>query len=245
MTSRSSSCITLAARFSSYTNADRNIHRHSSTSTADQDDDQRREVDQEVVEAQPGAAGDDDVRRVTDQGGGAADVGGHRLGDQERDRRDPQPVAHQQGHRGHQQHRRHVVQQRRGHRGDHDQHHHHRERPPPRPLGRPDRQVLEHPGLLDDADDDHHPEQQEDDVPVDPGVLAEERRVRVHHAEQHHDRRAAQGCGHPVDPFGGDQHVRRDERREHQPGGQRPDPAPSRCSNSAETTTAPRTGNRP
>ena len=49
----------------------------------------------------------------------------------------------------------------------------------------------------------------------------------------------AQGCGDPVDPFGGDQHVRRDERREDQPGGQRSDPAPSRCSNSAETTTAP------
>ena len=59
-------------------------------------------------------AGDDDVGRVADEGGGSADVGGHRLGDQERHRRQTEPVAHQQRHRGDEQHRGDVVQQGRG-----------------------------------------------------------------------------------------------------------------------------------
>jgi hypothetical protein len=37
-------------------------------------------------------------------------------------------------------------------------------------LGRPDREELEQPCLLDHADDDHHAQQQEDDVPVDAGL---------------------------------------------------------------------------
>ena len=96
----------------------RNSHRHNRTEHATQDDDQRRQVDQEVVEGQPGPAGDDDVGRVADQGGGAADVGGQHLGDQERDRRHAEPLAHQQGDRRDQQHGGDVVQQRRGDRGD-------------------------------------------------------------------------------------------------------------------------------
>ena len=48
---------------------------------------------QEVVEAQPGPAGDDDVRRVADQRGRSADVGGEDLGEQERHR--PRPRRRQ------------------------------------------------------------------------------------------------------------------------------------------------------
>ena len=63
---------------------------------------------------------------------------------------------------------------------------HHPERAAAGPLGRPDRDVLEHAGLLEHADDHHHPEQQEDDVPVDAGALGEERVVGVDDAEEHH-----------------------------------------------------------
>ena len=59
---------------------------------------------------------------------------------------DGEPVADQQGDRRDQQHRGDVVQERRGHRGDQHQQHHHPERRALGPLGRPDRDVLEHPG---------------------------------------------------------------------------------------------------
>src|SRR5665811_1948513 len=42
---------------------------------------------------------------------------------------------------------------------------------------------------------------QEDDVPVDAGLLAEERDPRVDHAEEHHCRGAGQGGCDPVDAF--------------------------------------------
>jgi hypothetical protein len=51
-----------------------------------------------------------------------------------------------------------------------DEEDHHAKGLPTRPLGRPDREVLEHAGLPEHADDDHHAEKQEDDVPVDTGL---------------------------------------------------------------------------
>ena len=56
-------------------------------------------MDQEIVVGQPGPAGDDDVRWVPDPGRRPADVGGQRLGDEERRHRHGQPLAHQERHR--------------------------------------------------------------------------------------------------------------------------------------------------
>ena len=51
------------------------LHRH-------HHDDHRGEVDDEGVEVQADLRADQDVRRVADQGGGAADIGGEDLGEQ-------------------------------------------------------------------------------------------------------------------------------------------------------------------
>ena len=59
----------------------------------DQDND-RRHMDQESVERQAFACADDDVGRIADQCGGAADVGGEHLGHQQRDRIELQAIAH-------------------------------------------------------------------------------------------------------------------------------------------------------
>ena len=53
------------------------------------DDHDRREVDQEVAEVEPGRGADEDVRRVADEGRGAADVRGEDLADQVRERARP------------------------------------------------------------------------------------------------------------------------------------------------------------
>ena len=171
-----------------------------------------RQVEQEVVEGQVGSAGDDDVRRVPDQGGGAADVGGERLRDEERDRvtvRAGRQTSRVTGAMSST-----VVTLSSSADATavmHDQQDHRRERPALGTLRGPDGEVVEDAGLLDDADDHHHAQQQEDDVPVDPGLLAEERDVGVDDTEQHHAGRAEQGGGDPVDPFGGDQDVGGDE----------------------------------
>src|SRR5690606_17490811 len=138
------------------------------------DDDGRRHVQEEVVEAQPGPAADDDVERVADEGGGAADVGGEHLRDQVGLGRDPQPVAHHQADRRDEHDGGQAVEERGGDRRDGHQHQHQPVRPAAAALGRPDGQVVERAGLHADPDDDHHAEEQEDDVPVDAGVLGEE-----------------------------------------------------------------------
>ena len=112
------------------------------TNTIDHD---RRHVDQEVVERQPGPAADDDVRRVADQRGGAADVGGEHLCDQVGLRRDPEPVADHDRDRRDQHDRGHVVEERRGDRGDDHQHDHQPVRAGRGPLGRPDRRGTRRP----------------------------------------------------------------------------------------------------
>ena len=105
----------------------------------------------------------------------------------------PEPVADQQGDRCDEQHGGHVVQQRRRDGGDDHEHDHGGERAAAGSFGGPDGHVVEHAGLLQDADDHHHAQQQEDDVPVDAGLLTEERDPRVDHAEEHHCRGAGQG----------------------------------------------------
>ncbi|WP_223168153.1 hypothetical protein [Nonomuraea sp. SYSU D8015] len=55
--------------------------------------------------------------------------------------------------------------------------------------------LLEHP-------DDHHPEQEEDDVPVDVGVLGEERRLGAGGVDGQHDGGSAERGGDPVDLLG-------------------------------------------
>ena len=92
---------------------------------------------------------------------------------------------------------------------------------PLRPLGRPDRQEVEHAGLLDHADDDHHAEQQEDDVPVDALVLGVEDRRAGDQAENRHQAGGDQDRLDLVRPLGGDEPERDDEYRQRQ----QPEPA--------------------
>src|SRR5690606_14446903 len=175
------------------------------------DDDGGRHVDEEVVEAQPGPAAADDVGRIADEGGGAADAGGEHLGDQIRLGRDAQPVAHHDGDRGDEHDGGDVVQERRGDRRDGHQHQHQPEGPATGAFGRPDGQVVEHAGLLDDPDDDHHAEQQEDDVPVDAGVFGEE---HLGAGDEPGDGHQAGGDEHHLDLvglFGGDERERHHE----------------------------------
>ena len=151
------------------------------------------------LKVRPAAAGDDDVRRVADQGGRAADVA----------RPSPRRSGTGTGSRPSRSQTRSVT----GATSStvvtlsssaeatpviSDQDDHHPERACPRALGRPDREVLEDAGLLEDADDEHHPEQQEDDVPVDPRVLGEEDLVPADSTDGHHRRRhrgARRACG--------------------------------------------------
>ena len=98
-----------------------------------------------------------------------------------------------------------------------DEHDHDQERAPFRPFRGPDRQVLEHAALLQDADDDHHAQQQEDDVPVDAAVFGEEDRLVVGRADEHHQRGTHQRDGDPRHLLGGDEDVGAGEDRESEP----------------------------
>ena len=120
-----------------------------------------------------------------------------------------EPLADQERHRRDQQHGGDVVQQRRGHRGDHA---------PActmtrngRPRARLTAQIARYsntPVCLQHADDQHHPEQQEDDVPVDAGVFGEERVSRRRWRRSSSiSAGPAEGGGDPVDLLGGDQDV--------------------------------------
>jgi hypothetical protein len=174
----------------------------------------RRHVDEEIVEAEAGAAADDDVGRVTDEGRRPADVGREDLGDQVGLRRDVEPVADHDGDRGHQHDDRDVVQQRGRDGGDGHQHHHQPVGPPAGALGGPDREEVEQAGLLDDADDDHHTEQQEDDVPVDALVRGEEDLRARRQAKDDHQPGRDEGRLDLVDLLGGDEEEARHEDRE-------------------------------
>ena len=81
-------------------------------------------------------------------------------------------------------------------------------------LRRPEGEELEEPGLLEHADDDHHPEEKEDDVPVDAGVLGEERGLRVDQSDDDHAGDPAERGGDAVDALGRDEGVGDDEDRQ-------------------------------
>ncbi len=104
---------------------DRNRHRASSRNAARITRTIGSMCTRKSVNDRSGPAGDDDVGRVAHQGGGAADVRRQRLREQERDRLQPQPVAHEQRDGSDQQHRGHVVEQGRRARGHEDQQHQH------------------------------------------------------------------------------------------------------------------------
>jgi hypothetical protein len=104
------------------------------------------------------------------RGRGAADIAGHRLGEEEGDGGERHTLAEQERDRSDEQDGRDIVKQGGGDRRDEHEQHHHPERSAPRALRRPDRQELENSCLTQDSDEDHHPEQQEDDIPVDAGL---------------------------------------------------------------------------
>ena len=70
----------------------------------------RRKIEEKVVERQSDGRTDHDVGWITDQGRGTADVGGKDLREQVRIRIDLQLFGDQQGDRGDQQYRGHIVQ---------------------------------------------------------------------------------------------------------------------------------------
>ena len=88
------------------------------------------------------------------------------------------------GDRSDQQHGGDVVEQRGGHRGDDDEHDHDPERAAPGRLAAQIARYSNTPVCRSTPTMIIMPEQQEDDVPVDAGVLGEERRVGVDHADQ-------------------------------------------------------------
>jgi len=107
-------------------------------------DDHRREVNHEIVKREPDLRADHDVGRIADQGGGAADVGGENLADQERIGRNFELLGDGEGDRNDQQDRRHVVEKRGKHRRRDLQQQQDAGRMRACRLGRPDGDVLEH-----------------------------------------------------------------------------------------------------
>ena len=165
--------------------------------------DNRPEIEQEVVEAQPDGRADHDVGRVTDQRGGPADIGRENLGKQVGVGLHIQRVGDKQRDRRDQQHGRDIVQQGRQH-GCYQRQH---DQDSPRAcldlLGRPDGQELEDARLARDGHDDHHAGQQADGVEVD----ALQRRLLGQHTTQHHESRGYHGDDGAVDAFAHDEQV--------------------------------------
>ena len=130
-------------------------------------DDDRREIDEEVAEVEPGGRADEDVGRVADQGRGAADVRGEDLADQVREGRDLEGPRDRERHRREQHHRRHVVEDGRQDGGQEREDDQQPEGLTSREVDRVAGHVLEEAGLAEPTGQDHHPGQQEDDVEVD------------------------------------------------------------------------------
>ena len=155
-------------------------------------DDHGREVDDEGVEVETGERADQDVGRVADQRGGAADIGGEDLREQERIGRHVELAGDCERHRHDQQHRGHIVEERREHGGGELQQQQNAGGIGLGLLRRPDRERLEHAGAARDRHQDHHAGEEPDGVPVDAlqrlGLV--ERADDDHRgcAEQRHDR---------------------------------------------------------
>jgi hypothetical protein len=152
------------------------------------------------------------VRGVSDQRGGAADVGGHHLGDQKRKGRDVQRVGEQEAHRDDEQDDREVREEGREQGGHRSQVSEDEEGTPAGELGGLDCDVVEEADLLRLADDDHHPEEEAERREVDRLDSA----VLLQHAEQQDQRGREQRNLGAVQPLGRDQHQRggEDEDRE-------------------------------
>ena len=167
----------------------------------------RGEVEQEVIEGEPHRGTDHDVGRIADQGRGASDVRREDLRDQERIGADVQFVGDEKRHRCDQEDGGHVVEQRREHGGDHREHHHNRPGTCQHPLGRPDRDELEHPAAPRDRDDDHHSREQPEGVEI----HAPNCGLLVQDAERNHQAGADQRHDRAVDAFADDDRVGEDE----------------------------------
>ncbi len=166
-----------------------------------------RQVDQEIIEAEPHRRADHDVGRIADEGRRAPDIGSEYFGEQERVGVEMQFLGDQQGHRCDQQHRGHVVEQR----GEHGGHHrkHQQDAPGARlhlfrgPYG----DVLEYPATAGDGHDHHHARQQSQGVEI----HAVDRLILVQDAQRDHQGGAQPGHDGAVDPLGYDQQVGQDK----------------------------------
>ena len=126
----------------------------------------RPRIQNKVGKTQTGRTADHDVGGVADQGAGAADVGGHNLGQQERHRVDVQNLSNCNGHRADQQHRGHVIQKGGEHRGDDGKDRQNGHGLAPGQLGRPDGDVLKQARALYHGHKEHHTNQDPDGVQV-------------------------------------------------------------------------------
>ena len=161
------------------------------------DQDDRREIDDEIVEGEPDLRANDDVGRIADQRGGAADVRGHDFGEQERVGRHLQRIGDGERHRHDQQHRSDVVEQRRQHRGGKLQEQHDAGRMRFGRPCRPHRHEFEHAGAARHRNQDHHAGEKAECVPVD----AFDGLFLVEHADDDHDAGAGQRDDGAVDLF--------------------------------------------
>ena len=173
----------------------------------------RADVQEEVVEGEPGRRSDQDVRRVADQGGGPAYVRGEDLREDERQRVQVEGFADGQGDGADQEHRGDVVEEGRDDRRQKRK----RDQEPPRvALAFPDGDeggILDQARLLDDPDEDHHPDQQADRVEVDEA----EGVVLFHQPKEEHARQACQGRLQPVHALRHDEGVGKNEKPQGDP----------------------------
>ena len=113
-----------------------------------------------------GIGADENIGRVADEGGGAADIGGEDLREQEGQGVDLQGPGELDAYRDHQEHGSDVVQKGGKHRGDHLQEDGQDKDIALGPAIGFVRQELEYARLLHHPHKDHHPQEQEDDVQV-------------------------------------------------------------------------------
>ena len=161
-----------------------------------------------------GVAADQDIGRIADEGGGAADVGGENLRDQEGERVDLQGHGELYAHRDDQQHGGDIVEKSRNHRGDDLQKHRQDKDIAPGPAVGFIGHELEYPRFLQGPHKDHHPQEQEDDVQVDGphGVFEGNDKKRLVEGSpgignKQEEGRAQKSHQGPVHQFKGNNHV--------------------------------------
>lgn len=123
-------------------------------------------VGDEIRKAQPRGAANHNIGGVADQGGGAADVGGHDLGHEEGNGVDPQHAGNGQGHGADEEHCGHIVQEGGQNSGDQSEQHHQRPGPALGDFRGLNGNVFKDAGVFDHGHEKHHADQDPQGVEV-------------------------------------------------------------------------------